>query len=689
MANETFDVDAAAKAGYSPAEIADYLGQQNGFDVAGARKSGYSDAEIISHLAPPPAPKSIGQRSREMSERAYRYVVGDDPMRQFALGSRNLAQGVLTPISMVMDLPTQIRNAVLRERNQLPSASFDEALTAAGAPVPQNKSEEMQGAITRGTASSLAFAAMGGAKPNLGAPSQALYGPGSVTSGAIPTGIPTGLGTAARAGALGAGTSEYLRQQGYPWWAQLLGGVVAPMGADMAYMMGKGVYQTMMPRGAGGASPYTESGREMAAGNVLARNTTAPAAVVQKLEGDPTIVPGTVARTAQVADDPGLAKLDKLLQTTRGSYAADVQNMEGQSNRVLRETMDSIVPQEAADKASNAAKALTAARNEMVKGAPNVTKDAANNLVKKIDDLMDSKLAVSDENVRPALEMVRKKLFDSNGNLITDADRLDGVRQYISKLIAGNFDEPGKAYSKANVALHDMLEGVKGSIDQALSTLPKQWRDAGYKQGAPYTESLRKTSEALQPVEQRGVIGQLLERASSKADIMPGGAGATGENYRVVLSQLNKQLQSERMASKVDRVLTDDQLERVSAVVKELERGARLTSMQKNRLGSDTMQNLSSAALFGRILGIDLPPEALAKAPDYVQKTLGWIANLGKGPQEKITVLVEEAMKNPKLAAELLKKAPAANLETLGEAFGRKAREYGTAPAPSMGRGSE
>lgn len=46
-----FDVNGALEAGYSPAEIADHLGEQKKFDVAGARKEGYSDNEIIGHLA--------------------------------------------------------------------------------------------------------------------------------------------------------------------------------------------------------------------------------------------------------------------------------------------------------------------------------------------------------------------------------------------------------------------------------------------------------------------------------------------------------------------------------------------------------------------------------------------------------------------------------------------------------------
>ncbi len=45
-----FDVQGALNAGYSPAEIADFLAQQQKFDTFGARQSGYSDDEIIRHL---------------------------------------------------------------------------------------------------------------------------------------------------------------------------------------------------------------------------------------------------------------------------------------------------------------------------------------------------------------------------------------------------------------------------------------------------------------------------------------------------------------------------------------------------------------------------------------------------------------------------------------------------------------
>lgn len=49
-----FDIASARQAGYSDAEIADYLGGESRFDTAAARSAGYSDAEILEELTRAP-----------------------------------------------------------------------------------------------------------------------------------------------------------------------------------------------------------------------------------------------------------------------------------------------------------------------------------------------------------------------------------------------------------------------------------------------------------------------------------------------------------------------------------------------------------------------------------------------------------------------------------------------------------
>lgn len=52
---DKFDVEGARAAGYTDAEIADYLADQEAFDAVAARKAGYTDAEIIGYISAAPA----------------------------------------------------------------------------------------------------------------------------------------------------------------------------------------------------------------------------------------------------------------------------------------------------------------------------------------------------------------------------------------------------------------------------------------------------------------------------------------------------------------------------------------------------------------------------------------------------------------------------------------------------------
>lgn len=102
-----FDVEGARRAGYSEAEISNYLGQQNKFDVDKARKAGYSDAELIQHLskaAPAPAATSTvvpllpvaGQSSEPRPE-------DQSALRQLADVPLKIGAGAVTGVRMIAD----------------------------------------------------------------------------------------------------------------------------------------------------------------------------------------------------------------------------------------------------------------------------------------------------------------------------------------------------------------------------------------------------------------------------------------------------------------------------------------------------------------------------------------------------------------------------------------------------------
>jgi hypothetical protein len=84
-----FDYEGAINAGYTPAQIADYLAKQNNFDIAGARKTGYDDFQIITHLNTPvsTAPTTV--------ERSKLREIADVPLKA--------SEGVVAGVRMIAD----------------------------------------------------------------------------------------------------------------------------------------------------------------------------------------------------------------------------------------------------------------------------------------------------------------------------------------------------------------------------------------------------------------------------------------------------------------------------------------------------------------------------------------------------------------------------------------------------------
>lgn len=172
-----FDVEGARKAGYSEAEIADYLGSQNNFDVAGARKAGYSDAEIIGHFAgtmtpeptptpeEPPAtvvpqeapptqdmaddPEAAMMQAVETGQTDYAGEVG----QQLGLTARAGIKGLTALPAMFGDALNTAVNLMLPEDKQLPMVSDTIGKLADAVAVPRNEQERVIGAAAETVAS--------------------------------------------------------------------------------------------------------------------------------------------------------------------------------------------------------------------------------------------------------------------------------------------------------------------------------------------------------------------------------------------------------------------------------------------------------------------------------------------------------------------------------------------------------
>ena len=121
-----FDVQAARKAGYTDAEIADYLAKEGKFNAANARQSGYSDGEIITYLTggdkaapPPPEPtfmEDVGSYARGIA----RGVASADPAALLARGGTyltdvlGLTTGANEKINAALNAGENVENRMFR-----------------------------------------------------------------------------------------------------------------------------------------------------------------------------------------------------------------------------------------------------------------------------------------------------------------------------------------------------------------------------------------------------------------------------------------------------------------------------------------------------------------------------------------------------------------------------------------------
>ena len=141
-----FNVQAARKAGYSDAEIADYLAKEGKFNAANARQSGYSDGEIIAYLtagakaapkAAPPEPTFLEDAGNYMKGIA-RGVATGDPAGLLVRGGTyitdalGLTTGANEKINAVLNAGENTQNKMFRTGQVLGEVASTTPYIAAG-----------------------------------------------------------------------------------------------------------------------------------------------------------------------------------------------------------------------------------------------------------------------------------------------------------------------------------------------------------------------------------------------------------------------------------------------------------------------------------------------------------------------------------------------------------------------------
>lgn len=153
---DDFDVEGARAAGYTDAEIAEYLAGEADFDIAAARAAGYDDREIVQHLRPirvAPAPdrslaQNVGVVTSALSPYATAAGLGAAAGAPFAgVGALPGAAGGVLSLGLA-DLGTGVYNLAAPmfggERVQLPSETIRSGYESIGiGRAPQTPEQEV------------------------------------------------------------------------------------------------------------------------------------------------------------------------------------------------------------------------------------------------------------------------------------------------------------------------------------------------------------------------------------------------------------------------------------------------------------------------------------------------------------------------------------------------------------------
>jgi hypothetical protein len=594
-------------------------------DAAGDVEAARSLAEIANRMAQ--------EQPQQQANGAMATVFGDRPPleatgRQLGLAARAGLTGAAGIPSIVGDPLNQLLNMIAgREVFPPVSQSVQQLMTRAGLPQPETAQER----VVQDVSSALS-----------GVGTTAKLAQTLAPRAAAPLSENLGLQAAGALG--GAGAASLGREEGAGALGQLglgvLGGMVAPGAAGTTA-------QALTRATTGSVRPFTEAGRQVITGQVLRELSADPEAAMRAAQRYQPSIPGYRPTTAQATRDVGLISAETPIRgmETGGRFLAQT----SEANQARMAILDRLAKDETAlSQAIAKRNEVTTPLREQAFARATVDPDTFQSAVtltanKTIDDILASP-AGARGTVAKAMQFAKDQLARG-----TDPQRLYEVRKDLRDAAQGLLDREGAAFSLAK----KQLEQVIRSVDDVLeATAP------GYKEYlSKYAASSRgiESLEAAQAV--RSKVLSTTPDPSRVGDFLISQPAFT-RAIRAIKDDPRTPLSKTQVAV----------LERVGRDLDEgvLQRGAKVP-------GSDTFKNLSTANIVGGIIGRQIVGEG-NPALQKLAAPLNWLYN---GTDDKIRELLVDAMLDPKLAADLMKKASIMRVEPLSKALQKKALNMG------------
>ena len=421
-------------------------------------------------------------------------------------------------------------------------------------------------------------------------------------------------------------------------------------GATQGGLMGAALPVGISALGAGKdvvAPALLNKAQENIAGNVLRRMATNPdAAVASMRTNNTTLVPGSVPTTAQVARDPGLAAFDTTVRSVDPSNRMAeriIEQNQARTDMLSRMARDPDAIEGA--KAKRDAAALPMLREAFDKATRPID---ANALGIAMEAVKNKPGIRSQKTVRDSVDFYIRELEQIVGrndagdlNPIS-AEDLYGLRKEIGLAMSGKLqgEQQNKRLAKAQ------LQEIVNIIDAQIESVAPGFR-----------EYLTTYKQRSQPVNQMETLQDIQLKSEVAGRNLVSGEGVLSA------AKLTSQLKGPAGREKLAR-LSPAQRRRVNRILADVQRAGAATAPGVKVPGSDTMKNLSVAALVGRTFG----GGADSKLGDALANRLAFL-NFG---EEKIQELIVQAMLDPELAARLMTNASAETVDGFISAAQRK-----------------
>lgn len=493
-------------------------------------------------------------------------------------------------------------------------------------PEPVTDNEKLAMAIGKGAISAIPGMGMGGLMST---------GTGAVRS--IGNALRAAPVTQVASGAAAGGAGEYTMQKtGNPGLAAI------------ASLAGGGMTAGGLAAGQGSLTalrPLTAGGRDRIIGDILNMQAHDPQQAMRNMRNAPTYVPGSRPLAGVASNDPGLINLQRGAERmdTRRVFSINTEAANEARNRALRDVTMDEAQVEAASKARTAKADIDTAAlfdTPQMKSA----RVPVNDLMAELHGMKQDRRLYARQPVKEAIADARNQIVrwakrnKTTGQLEINPGVLYSIRQNIAQGLSGAI--------KSDAAPNLKLAGSAG--DSILDIIDKKL-DAVAPGFDAYMKDLAKSGEARK----QGKLGYeaYTSGQSSGATAVNGGAPFLN------LASLRRAYQQRRAQ------LSPVQRKAFENVIKDLDREQKVNAQSIRSSGSDTMQNLSVAALLGRAFGGQIGQGPLGAA---LAKPMNWLIGLGDLGTPATQERLVEAFANPKIAAALMRKATPGNIEFAG-----------------------